>query len=254
MVRTRSSNQRRLLTPLAVISLFVAMTEGAMSFAATQTTGSIQLLFTVFAMLLAICVVSLFFITLWYRPWVLYHPGEYGRQDVGRYVEAMNARGRDEVSVDQSIQRSLRTIFVEEIVPALERLPIDDHARQTLRAQLDDAADQAVADIRNSSFLSFDFRQILGEETPPWVVPYERFGSVSAMLDDVWLKLKERVPARSYGHSWILKNDSSNEIFDEMGRRYAYRAFGTSSDTRALSDVGIRPGMHLNTTLLSLGA
>ncbi|MGA9580794.1 MAG: hypothetical protein WBR13_02355 [Allosphingosinicella sp.] len=230
------------------------MTEAAMSFAATQTTGSVQLLFTAFAIFLAICVVALFFITLWYRPWVLYHPGEYGRQDVGRYVEAMNIRGRDEISLDQSIQRSLRTIFVEDFVPALERLPIDAHTRETLRGRLDHAADQAVADIRNSSFLSFDFREILGEESPPWVVPYERFGSVSAMLDDVWINLMEQMPARTYGHSWILKSVSSNEIFDEMGRRYAYLAFGTSTDRRSLSEVGIRPGMHLSTIPLSSGA
>lgn len=254
MASNRTANGTRLVTPLVVISLFVTLTEVAMSIAATKTTGFIQGMFATFAVVFAIAVASAFFYTLWRRPWVLYHPGEYGQQDVGRYVEAMQHRRADEVSVDSKIQHSLRTVFTDEVLTALKALPETTNLRAELQSVVEKATDRAVADIRKSSFLTFDLRGILGEDIEPWVVPYERFTSLTDMLDELWFKLEGAVPSHTYGQKWALRDPSTGKLYRDMGRRYANRVLGTEHDNRPLSVADIHPGMILEPVLLQPNA
>lgn len=76
-------------TPLTVITLFVSLAEAAMAFAATQTTGNIQAAFTFFSIAFPCGVAAAFFYVLWHRNYVFYSPGEFGQQNVGDFVGAM---------------------------------------------------------------------------------------------------------------------------------------------------------------------
>ena len=79
------------LTPLWVISLFVSFSEVAFSIAATQTTGTIQVILMIFVVLFPVAVAVGFFVILWKKSYVFYPPSEYGRDvSVEQYVKAMN--------------------------------------------------------------------------------------------------------------------------------------------------------------------
>jgi hypothetical protein len=246
---TSHATGTRLVTPLVVISLFVTLTEIAMSFAATRTTGSIQWMFAAFAVVFAVAVAGAFFYTLWRQPWVLYHPGEYGQQDVVRYVEAMRQRRIEDVNVDSKIQHSLRTVFTDEVVAALKTLPAATN-QEKVRSVVEKATERAVADIRKSSFLTFDLQPIMGDGAEPWIVPFDRFAAVSDMLDDLWFRLDYRVPPHTYNKKWALRDVASGEWLRNMGRAYAEVALGTANDDRPLGAVGIKPGMTLQAAML----
>jgi len=80
------------MTPLHVIALLLGVAEVAMTFAATQTTGDVQVGFTVFAIGFPILTAVGFFLMLWNRPQNLYPPSEYGTTDVATFAAAMQQR------------------------------------------------------------------------------------------------------------------------------------------------------------------
>jgi hypothetical protein len=246
MAGTRKTATQRLVTPLVIISLFVTLTEVVIGVAATKTVGHIQEMFGIFSIVFAVVVASAFFGTLWFRPWVLYHPGEYGGQDVGRYVEAMKHRPIEDTNLDSKIQHSLRTVFTDEVLTALKALPGSSELRTELRSVVEKAADHAVADIRKSSFLTFDFKLMAGSDSREWVAPYESFSTVTEMLDTLWSRrLHRNVPAYTYGEKWVLCDSKSKKRFTDIGYEYASKALGDVFDRRSLSEVGILPGMTL---------
>lgn len=80
----------RTMTPLLVIASFVTLSEIVAGLAASKATGTVQLIFTLFAVLFPIAVAGAFFAVLWHRPYVLYGPTEYGDgADVTSFVGAM---------------------------------------------------------------------------------------------------------------------------------------------------------------------
>jgi len=81
------------ITPLWIISAFVALTETVVGVSAIQTTGGVQVAFTVFAIFFPILIFSLFILILWKKPYVLYSPIEFGQNtDVSTFVAAMKQK------------------------------------------------------------------------------------------------------------------------------------------------------------------
>jgi hypothetical protein len=60
-----NKNPRTKLTPLWIISLFVTLTETALSVSVTRTQGAIQVALTIFVIAYAIFVTGAFFFVLW---------------------------------------------------------------------------------------------------------------------------------------------------------------------------------------------
>ncbi len=77
------------ITPLWIIAALVALTEMALSYALTQTTGGVQVALTVFVIVFALLVTGVFFAILWNRPFVFYPPSEYGNVDPKSFIDAI---------------------------------------------------------------------------------------------------------------------------------------------------------------------
>ncbi len=88
--KKRASSQKRQLTPLWIISLFVSLTETALGITVSQTSGSVQIALTIFVVAFPFLVAYSFFLILWHRPYVFYSPGEYGQVDVKDFVGALS--------------------------------------------------------------------------------------------------------------------------------------------------------------------
>lgn len=83
-------SEKKAITPLWIVALFVSLTELVLGAAVTQTTGGIQVALTVFVIVFPTLIAGTFFLTLWHKPYVFYPPTEFGRQtNVREYVEAM---------------------------------------------------------------------------------------------------------------------------------------------------------------------
>lgn len=85
--------EKKAITPLWIVALFVSLTELVLGAAVTQTTGGIQVALTVFVITFPVLIAGSFFLTLWHKPYVFYPPTEFGKQtDVSEYVAAMQRR------------------------------------------------------------------------------------------------------------------------------------------------------------------
>jgi hypothetical protein len=247
--------QGRFLTPLWVISLFLSLTETVLGIGVIQTTDRIQVALTIFVLAFPILIAVGFFVILWNRPYVFYAPGEYGKQDVRRYVEAMQLRSGDGRSLFPEIERIVRSrLLSDEVVGQLTNV-VSDRAGERIEGQvtkiLNSVASRTVESIRESRFITIDARSLIGAEGKVWQIPYEKHATVSGLLDSIWFMLKPYgVPSMRYGRIWALRDATSGKILKEMGRSWAMR-HGEVLDTRSLSDVGIKPGSSLEAVPLT---
>src|SRR3954467_15266180 len=86
-------NERKIITPLWIVALFVSLTEVVLGVAVTQTQGGIQIALTVFVLAFPMLIAGMFFTTLWFKPYVFYPPTEFGNQtSVLDYVRAMQGK------------------------------------------------------------------------------------------------------------------------------------------------------------------
>jgi hypothetical protein len=92
---SRSGNHRtRSLTPLWIISSFLSLSEVIVGVAAAKTDGGVQWLLVAFAVAFPVLVAAAFFLLLFFRPWMLYHPAEYGSTDVSTFVAALSGSSK----------------------------------------------------------------------------------------------------------------------------------------------------------------
>ncbi len=82
--------QKQKITPLYIIVVFVALSEGLFAYTISQTTSYLQIVLTSFAIFYAFGVTIVFFIILWYRPYVFYPPSEYPDANPKPYINAMD--------------------------------------------------------------------------------------------------------------------------------------------------------------------
>ncbi len=81
---------KRPITPLWIISLFVSFTEVVIGYSIPKTSGIVQYIFVFFVVIFPTAVAVAFFIILWKRNYLFYPPSEYGETDVMQFVKAMN--------------------------------------------------------------------------------------------------------------------------------------------------------------------
>ena len=109
-------NERKAITPLWIVALFVSLTEVVLGVAVTQTQGGIQVSLTVFVIAFPVLIAGMFFTILWVKPYVFYPPTEFGTQtNVTDYVQAMQGKAALENQM-QNIQDAIRGAITSENV------------------------------------------------------------------------------------------------------------------------------------------
>lgn len=68
------------LTPLGLVAIFASLSEGILGLATTRTDGFVQVSLTIFVIVYALLIPSVFFIILWKKPGVFYPPKEFGSE------------------------------------------------------------------------------------------------------------------------------------------------------------------------------
>ena len=244
--------QKRVMTPLWIIALFVSLSETVLGVAVTQTTGGIQVALTTFVIGFPVLVAAAFFAILWDRPYVLYPPTEYGGgTDVTGFVEAMQRRMSQGDRLYAEIQQAVRgTLTSSQLVTELRQVLSEDASRrgeEQIGRILDIAVEKTVDRIREVGFLTIDVRPLFGTAGRQWRVPYDRYRTVSELLNDIFYLIGS-VPPYSYGEAWVLRDSASGRLFTDMGTRWASGSDARGkrrADIRSLEEVGVVPGMSL---------
>src|SRR5262249_15849791 len=86
--RARTGAKQTPVTPLRIISLFLEHSETVVGIGAMKTSGTLQWLVVIFAMLLPTMVAVAFFWVLRDRAFAFYHPAEYGDTNPTEFIEA----------------------------------------------------------------------------------------------------------------------------------------------------------------------
>jgi hypothetical protein len=236
-----------------MIACFLSLTEIALTIAATQTSGGIQIVLTIFVICFTVLVACAFFVILWNRPYVFYHPSEYGEHvSPIEYVEAMQRHPVSDTKIDTRINSIVKsTLSSPEMIDQLAVKMTGGKSGGAIKQAtelLETAADTAVERIREATFITLDSRPLLGDRGEVWRVPYGSFRTVAAFLDDIYFALRADIPIFSYRTRWILRDTRSGKSFSEIGTRWARDNLGKQEDSRELKAVGIRPGMRIEIT------
>lgn len=242
----------RAMTPLWVISLFVSLSETVTTIAVTQATGNIKVALTSFVIVFPVLVGSAFFAILWARPYVLYPPTEFGGQtDVTKFVDAMRRRDETDAKTMTLLRSAVDGAFASpQIVARVEQTlkSGEQLSEKKLETILKDAGRQAWSSLEKN-FITVDPTPIVGSGEGVRQVPYDPDQLVSYFLDDVWFSLLGKIPSYTYGDLWIVRDPTSGFELREAGRKWA-RKHGENEDLRTLREVGIQPGMRLETIRL----
>ncbi|HJR06019.1 MAG TPA: hypothetical protein VJ842_01885 [Pyrinomonadaceae bacterium] len=234
--------EKKVITPLWIVALFVSLTEIVLGVAVTQTQGGIQIALTVFVLAFPVLIAGMFFTILWHKPYVFYPPTEFGEKtNVRDFVDAMQRKPALDKEMYQNIHEAVRTTLmsgsiVSELTSAVSSGG-DAKVEKKVEQILDSATHSTVNKIREVGFVKINTTPFLKGKGSIWHEPYDPQEPVSAFTDILYFKLKPEVPPFTYGSKWILKDQETGKIFTEIGCRYP--------DDRLLAEVGIHAGMTL---------
>ena len=247
---------KRTLTPLWIIALFLSLTETTLGIATTQTDGGIQVALTTFVIMFPTVIAVLFFVILWFKPYVLYAPTDYGSDvDVTSFVSAIASGNRPDKLYHEIVAVLKENISSRDTVNKIQETASSNSTRDLgdeLARVLDMAVEKSVERIKDVGFFTVDCRPITKNDNDMLEIPYEIFSNVSQFLDNLWIFINTRksLPTRAYGSIWVLRDKSSGKDLSEMGRTWAKQR-GMNLDTRSLSAVGIKAGFVYEARYLS---
>lgn len=247
--------QRKILTPLWIISLFVSLTQTMVSVAVIQTTGVIQILLATFVVIFPILIASAFFIILWYRPYVLYAPSEYeNTTDANYFVQAMLQRpykSYDKILIDDIKNVVKQTINSQEIINQLTQviennktIPSEEVASKILNSLNITTREQI-----EESFIYIDLSSI-SPYKHEITVPYDPNLGLENFLNEIYYALAGEVKAFTFGVDWILIDESGLRLrnLESLWSRKSYlplQVRSTTVEDRKIKDVSIYPGMKI---------
>lgn len=234
------SHPPRVLSPLWVISLFLGMSEVAVTIAVTQADGWIQALLAIFAVVFPTLVAAVFFYILWYDNKILYAPRDFAEgTTVTEYAQAMGRTARRTVNIMvESALRSERERINEQLV----KLGATEAQRDEVLPSVNHAP--------RAKFITVNF-STFAHKTSTMDFPIHETSTVTDLLDTVYFAMPESVETFSYLRTWVLQDDATGQLYDKIGTFYARRHLGTDRDFRLLKDVDIRPGASVTAVPLT---
>lgn len=235
--------------PLSLFGLFLSLCQVTIGVAAVQTSGWVQGLFAVFAVVFPLVVLAAFFAVLWDRPQKLYPPGDYNEgTPVGTYTQEVNAvtnhrRVREEAEEEVLVRKTARYAAQQVASSGV----ID-----TKLVNQDEIVDTAVRETTQhyrSQLLTVDLSSVDEHLETPLTTSITSKTLVTDVLDRIYFAIHDYVPANAYGLDWELIDTSTGTPLPEMGGVWAH-PHHYDEDLRPAERVGLRPGTRLSVRLL----
>jgi len=234
-------NEKKVITPLWIVALFVSLTEVVLGVAMTQTQGGIQIALTVFVLAFPILIAGMFFTILWYKPYVFYPPKEFGNQtNVLDYVRAMQGKLAFDSQM-QNIQEAVRTTLMSEtVISELTRVvssKSNEEVEEKIEEILNSASNSAINKINKIGYITISTIPLLKDKGSIWRESYDPNERVSSFTDILYFKMRPEIPPFAYGSRWVLKDKETGKVFTDLSSKYP--------NNQPLSEAGIHAGMTL---------
>jgi hypothetical protein len=235
-------NEKKAITPLWIVALFVSLTELVLGVAVTQTQDGIQISLTAFVIIFPVLIATMFFVILWFKPYVFYPPTEFGNQtSVMDYVNAMKGKSLGDTqlhNIEEAIYSAVRS---ESVISQLSKTLSSQNKEaieKNVEQILNNISESAVKKIQEVNFIIINTTPLLKGNGKIWHEPYDPNELIGTFTDILYFKMRPEIPPFTYGSRWIIKDQDTGKLFTDLGGSYP-------NDKRILSEVGIKAGMKL---------
>lgn len=229
--------------PLGIIALFIVLIYG---FAALVVGSSSELQpnerypLIWFMVVFPVIVLAVFgwLVSCHYEK--LYAPRDYNSDD--GFLKALQDRKESRPALkelDRQIVEKVKSVLTS------DSLLKNAGSQLALKDTLLQAAETITSEIRSSSFITVDARSFTGSDEDVYEYPASAFASLNDFTDEIYFQISNHVRPFEYGHSWVIKNSKTGEIIKNARMITGTKPGIPLKDGRALSEVGIKPGMIL---------
>lgn len=222
--------------PLGIIALFIVLIYGfaSLTLGLTTSLGSVEKIMLVAFLVIFPCIVLASFVWLVCEHHEkLYGPSDY-KSDISFLEASKNKLIKLENLHNAEIQNAKDTF--KEVIrskPGVLSESIEDLTRLFLEQ------------IQENTTFTVDASNYLNDPNAVFQLPFSGFESLGDLTDAVYFKLAPKVRPFEYGYTWVLKDDSTNEVI-RTTRMITNSPQGIRlPDLRSLDEVGIQPGTIL---------
>ncbi|MEJ2621700.1 MAG: hypothetical protein P8163_16015 [Candidatus Thiodiazotropha sp.] len=229
--------------PLGIIALFIVLIYG---FAALLVGSSSQIgaeeryPIVWFLVIFPVIVLAVFGWLVSQHYEKLYAPRDYNSDEALLKVLQDRKEARPGLKeLDNQIGKKIKTaLSSEDLLPDVEN-------RAELREKLKQAAESITNEIRSTSFITIDARQLTGSDEDVFEFPESAFSQFSDLTDEIYFLIENHVCPYEYGYSWVIRDPSDGHVIKNARMISGTKSGVPLTDERSLSEVGIRAGMVL---------
>lgn len=229
--------------PLGIIALFIVLIYG---FAALVVGSSSQLgpderyPIVWFLVVFPVIVLGVFGWLVSQHYEKLYAPRDFNSDEA--FLKALREKkeGRPALrNLDKQIEEKVKAVLAsDDLLPEIEN-------KAAFREKLNQAAEAITSQIRNSSFITVDARALTGSSDDVFEFPASAFSTLNDLTDEIYFAIEKHVRPFEYGYTWVIRNPENGEIIKNARMITGTKPGIPLKDERALSEVGITPGMVL---------
>ncbi len=229
--------------PLGIIALFIVLIYG---FVALVVGSSSQLgpeeryPIVWFLVIFPVIVLAVFGWLVSQHYEKLYAPRDYNSDEA--FLKALQEKkeGRPGLKeLDNQIEEKIKTALAsDDLLPDVEN-------KAELQEKLKQAAESITNEIRSTSFITIDARQLTGSDEDVFEFPASAFSKFSDLTDEIYFSIEKHVGPYEYGYSWVIRDPSDGHVIKNARMISGTKAGVPLTDERSLSEVGVRAGMVL---------
>lgn len=248
---SRSSQTARVANPLATVSIFLTLCEITTGVAATQTSGAIQVVFTVFSVTFPLVIATGLFALLWQKPEVLYAPNDYSAgTSIEEFVTAVR-KPASMLRIDGD-GHALEKLVATAVESTIVRYRENPHADSGVDAQLL-AHEVASKQIRTST-VEVQLPVASEEHGGSLVLRFGEEAPVDEVLDSVYFALAGLVPAYTYRRTWAIYHEPEPHPLKALETDRGISGTARFVDDRTLREIGVLAGSTLTVRLLDVNS
>jgi len=231
--------------PLTVIAIFSGLAETSGTVVLPFIEKAIQPTFVWFLILFPILIVILFFVTLNFNYKVLYAPSDFQSDAAFLKIMSESQSARENlINIASNIGTNendiLEILSSKQFREKLSFTGVDKH-----NTDLKNTASKIAIQISKSNFITISFSEF-ASNIKDMILPVKALPTFSNLLNIIYFAIHDYVDEYTYGKTWILKDNITGKVFENLRMLKHIEYGGPYRDKRNLSEVGIEPGMVLN--------
>lgn len=233
----------KLLTPLGIIFIFVALSEAVLGIGISQTNSWIQIILAAFACIFPTGVATAFFYILFHRPENFYAPKDFAGD--ASYLESMKEVRSIRLQRYSEAAISIQNTVEESVRSATMRPELSDPTKRNVVVA--EEVERITKELKDS-FITIDCSNFVND-LDEITLPIAAYDTLNDLTDELFFVLQHQVRPFAYGYDWLLRNKETKDVI--LSRRVLENipVGKPAPDLRPLLELGIVGGVHLEVIL-----